>query len=311
MQKGSTGDAANRFYCNASLGLNGWWRWYAGVAVIALAWLEIGRIPWRVACQYVRRSHTLNFSCDGVTISGASLVPGFLLSFCPFVIGMVGLWLAVKLLHRKSLTQVATGRETFDYNRVLFAILIGFCLYLAWFLVKLAFFHSEAHFRDPDVWEYLTFFLFAIVLIPCQAGFEEGFFRGYILQRLMLFGRSKWFLVPVSALMFAALHMANPEPRAYGPALYFISIFLFGAFATLITLFDGGIELTVGYHAVKNLFITLVANTEVSAVPSPSLFVLPIDRYDLFPSLLVDIVVYVLAAAIFNLRYRWFRRTIP
>jgi len=306
MHLGSTRAATARFYSNASLGLNGWWRWYAGVVAIALVWLEIGRIPWRVACQYVRQSHMLNFSCDGMTISGDSLVPSFVLSFYPFIIGIIGVWLAVRLLHRRSLVQVATGRATFDYNRVLFAISIGFCLYLAWFLIKSALFQSEVHFQAPNVWEYLTFLLFAIVLIPCQAGFEEIFFRGYILQRLMLFGRRKWFLVPVSGLLFAAVLMANPEPWAYGLVPYFISLFLFGAFAALITLFDGGIELAVGFHALNNLFITLVANTEVSAVPSPSLFVVPIDRYDLFPSLLVDIIAYALAAAIFNLRYRWF-----
>ena len=120
---------------NASLGLNAWWRWGVGITGILLVWLRIGGIPWLVACQYLRQADTLNFSCDGVTISGDSLVPEFVLSFYPFVIGIIGVWLAVRLLHRKTLTQVVTGRATFDYNRVLYSILVGSCLYLGWFVI--------------------------------------------------------------------------------------------------------------------------------------------------------------------------------
>ena len=105
-------------------------------------------------------------------------------------------------------------------------------------------FQSEVRFQAPNIWEYLTYFLFAIVLVPYQAGFEEIFFRGYLLQRFMLLGRSKWFLVPVSAVVFVLPHLANPEPWAYGPIPYVLSLLLFGAF---VTLYDGGIDLAVGY----------------------------------------------------------------
>ena len=299
--------AAERFYLNASLGRNGWWRWGFGFVGIILIWQGIGAIPWLVACQYLRGAQTLNFSCDGVTISGDSLVPHFVLSFYPFIIGIIGVWLAVKLLHRKDLTHVVTGRASFDYNRTVYAILIGLILYSGWFLVGVAVFQDEIRFQAPNFWEYLTFFLFAIVLVPYQAGFEEVFFRGYILQRFILLGRSKWFLVSASAVVFVLPHLLNPEPWAYGPVPYILSLLLFGAFVTVITLLDGGIELAVGYHALNNLFITLVSNTEVSAVQTPSLFVVPIGKYELVPGLLMEVAIYALAVLIFNLKYGWFR----
>ena len=300
--------AAERFYLNASLGLNGWWRWGFGFVGIILIWQGIGSIPWFVACQYLRQAHTLNFSCDGVTISGDSLVPHFVLSFYPFIIGIIGVWLAVKLLHRKDLTPVVTGRASFDYNRTVYAIFIGLILYSGLFLVGVVVFQDEIRFQAPNFWEYLTFFLFAIVLVPYQAGFEEVFFRGYILQRFMLLGRSKWFLVSASAVVFVLPHLLNPEPWAYGPVPYILSLLLFGAFVTVITLLDGGIELAVGYHALNNLFITLVSNTEVSAVQTPSLFVVPIGKYELVPGILMEVAIYALAVLIFNLKYGWFRR---
>ena len=80
---------------------------------------------------------------------------------------------------------------------------------------------------------------------------------------------------------------------------YILSLLLFGAFVTVITLLDGGIELAVGYHALNN--------TEVSAVQSPSLFVVPVEGYELFEGILMEVVIYGLAVLIFNLKYGWFR----
>ena len=114
-------------------------------------------------------------------------------------------------------------------------------------------------------------------------------------------------LVSASAVVFVLPHLLNPEPWAYGPVPYILSLLLFGAFVTVITLLDGGIELAVGYHALNNLFITLVSNTEVSAVQSPSMFVVPVEGYELFEGILMEVVIYSLAVLIFNLRYGWFR----
>ena len=299
--------STERFFLNASLGSNRWWRWVLGVIAIILVWMGIGSIPWLVACQYLRQSGMANFSCDGIAITGDSAVPQFVLGFYPFIIGIIGVWLVIKLLHRKDLTQVVTGRGSFDYNRVLYAMGVGGCLYLAWFLIEVAVFRGELRFQAPNPWEYLTFFLFAIVLIPYQAAFEEIFFRGYILQRLILFTRNRLFLVTLSALLFVLPHLPNPEPWAYGVVPYVVSLMLIGGFLALVTLLDGGIELAVGYHALNNLFISLVANTEVSALESPSLFMVPIDRDELFPAIFAELMLYGLAFLVFNHKYKWIR----
>lgn len=267
--------------------------------------MVIGAIPWLVACEYLRHSSTDNFSCDGNTISGDSAVPELVLGFYPFVIGIIGVWLAVRLLHRKSMTRVVTGRPTFDYNRVLFAMGVGACLYAALFLVELLVFQTEVSFQAPNPWEYLAFLLFAIVLIPYQAAFEEIFFRGYILQRLVLFSRNRAFLISLSAILFVLPHLPNPEPWAYGVVPYVVSLLLFGGFMTLTTVPDSGIELAVGYHALNNLFISLIANTPVSALQSPSIFLVPIESYELFPAIFTELVLYALALLAFNFKYRW------
>ncbi len=131
-----TGGSAERFFQNALLGSNAWWRWTLGIITIILVWMVIGAIPWLAACEYLRHAGSDNFSGDGTTISGDSPVHQFVLSFCPFVIGIIGVWLAVRLFHRKNITRVVTGRPTFDCNRVLFAMGVGACLYIGLFLVE-------------------------------------------------------------------------------------------------------------------------------------------------------------------------------
>ena len=61
----------------------------------------------------------------------------------------------------------------------------------------------------------------------------------------------------------------------------------------------------MGCHAMSNLFTGLVANTESAAISSPSLFLLQVDRYLLFPNLLVDVLIFALALVLLNLKYKW------
>ena len=88
-------------------------------------------------------------------------------------------------------------------------------------------------------------------------------------------------------------------------APYLTSLITFGLFFGIVVLSDGGLELALGYHAMSNLFIGLVANTESAAIASPSLFLVQVDRYLLFPNVLVDVLILVLALAILNHKYKW------
>ena len=83
-------------------------------------------------------------------------------------------------------------------------------------------------FQSPDVWEYTTFFMFAVVLIAFQAGFEEVFFRGYLMQGFALLTRNKVTLALATAIVFALPHLPNPEPWEYGVVPYVAQIMSLG-----------------------------------------------------------------------------------
>ena len=72
-----------------------------------------------------------------------------------------------------------------------------------------------------------------------------------------------------------------------------------------MTLLDGGIELAAGYHAVNNLFMGLVVNTDSAVIVTPSLFTIQRDGYDLFPHVSIDVLGLLLALAILNHKYKW------
>ena len=149
-------DAASLFLSNARQGLNRWWRWVLGILLILIIWQGIGGIPWIVACEYLKASPIPQFNCDGVQITGDSAIPGYLLTNYSFIIGIVGVWITVRLIHRKSLTQVITGRFTFDYNRVMYAIWIGLLLNLVVLVLNILIFHQDMTFRAPNIWEYMS-----------------------------------------------------------------------------------------------------------------------------------------------------------
>ena len=79
-----------------------------------------------------------------------------------------------------------------------------------------------------------------------------------------------------------------------------------GGFFAVVSLLDGGIELAIGYHAINNLWIVLIANTDVTAIPSPSLFEIPIGEAALFPDVFTQLGMLLILIAVFNHKYKWF-----
>ena len=302
----SNGKPADQFLANATLGLNRWWVWILGTVSIVVIWQGIGAIPTIAACEFVKSANLVDFTCNGFVIHGASSIPGFVLNMYGFVIAMIGIWIVVRRLHRRPFTAVLTARLSFDHNRVFFAMLVGLVIFGMLKLLPLALGSEVIEFQSPDAWEYTTFFMFAIALISIQAGFEEVFFRGYLMQAFSLLTRSRVVLAISTAVVFTLLHLANPEPWEYGVVPYVASIMSLGVFFALLTLLDGGIELAVGIHVSNNLFVALVANTSVSALQTPALFLIEIDEYHLIPGIPILWLMLAIVLMVFNCKYKWF-----
>lgn len=297
---------ADQFLNGAKSGVNRWWVWVLGILMILVIWQVIGSIPTLVSCEIVDSAQFADFTCDGAMIKGSSSLPRFVLGVSAFVIAMVGIWAVVRVLHKKPFAKVLTARPSFDLNRVLFAMLVGFVIFATPFLVAVAVGSEDVTFKSPDVLEYVLFLMFAIVLIPFQAGFEEVFFRGYLMQGFWLLTRNRMVLVVVTAVVFTLPHLPNPEPWEYGVVPYVARILSLGGFFALLTLLDGGIELAVGIHVINNLIYTLLAATSVSVIESPALFLIEVEEFRLFPDIVVLWLMLAVVLVILNRRYKWF-----
>ena len=297
---------ADQFLNGVKSGVNLWWVWVLGTFLIIVIWQVIGSIPTLAACEFVKSAQLVDFTCDGAMIEGASSLPSFVLGVSAFVIAMVGIWTVVRFLHKKPFANVLTARPRFDFNRVLFAMLVGFVIFATPFLLVVAGGSEDVAFQSPDILEYVLFLMFAIVLIPFQAGFEEVFFRGYLMQGFSLLTRNRMALVVVTAVVFTLPHLPNPEPWEYGVVPYVARVLTLGGFFALLTLLDGGIELAVGIHVINNLVYTLLAATSVSVIESPALFLIEVEEFRLFPDIVVLWVMLAIVLLILNRRYKWF-----
>ena len=122
---------------------------------------------------------------------------------------------------------------------------------------------------DPARW-LLTLPLI-VVVTSLQTTAEELFFRGYLLQTLGLLTRRSWLLVALSSALFAVPHLLNPEMSS-GVLLVGALFLLLGAFFTVLTLRDNGLELALGAHAANNLVAALLVNHHNSSLPTAAVW---------------------------------------
>lgn len=298
-----------QFALNATLGANQWWRWVIGLISILVIWIGVGAFGLAYAgCFFLRATNVFGLDCsDSFEFTGDGHVLALLVfGGLGFAIALLGIWWVVKLVHKKDLKPVVTGRPRFDLSRYLVATLVGLVLSLALFLFNRYVLQWEMNFQAPG-WEFVIFLPIALVLVPIQSGFEEVLFRGYILQGLMLLLKNKIVLAVLVGVIFALPHLANPEPGEFGVVPFLVVLASSGIFYTVLVLLDGGIELAAGYHMMNNLFLGVVSNTEDAVIQTPSLFVVQVENYNLFPNVAVEILAFVLAVAILNFKYKWFK----
>jgi membrane protease YdiL (CAAX protease family) len=256
----------------AQSGRNEWWRYLLGIGLIAFATLFIGGVPLGAAVIYV--------ATDGNPATDVNLTTGALiginpaislaLTLTPFILAFFAIVIVARLIHGRPATSLVAPGRPIRWGR----LAQGFG---AWLVVAAVISLVEAvifpgrYSLTLDPGRLLPFAVVAVLLFPLQSSAEELFFRGYLLQGLGRLTRNRLLLASLTGLIFAGLHIENPEVGAefwLVMAFYFV----FGVVLALITLRDNGLELALGVHAANNLFTALVANFKGSAVESPAIF---------------------------------------
>ncbi|MEM9044327.1 MAG: CPBP family intramembrane glutamic endopeptidase [Pseudomonadota bacterium] len=169
----------------------------------------------------------------------------------------IGVWIAARLLHRRSLTSVlsARGRWSWGHFWFGFAVAGGFALCLI-FLVLATGGRGLPETIDPLAWGILIIPMFVAVFF--QAAGEELLFRGYMQQQLAARFRHPLVWIVIPSLIFGLLH-GGTDWRGLA---YIAITFMIGVVTALTVWRTGSLATAMGLHLGNNFSAFLIMGPE-------------------------------------------------
>jgi len=287
-------------------GKNDFWRYLIMVAALFAATNTIGGIPLIIALGIKSAGNPeiisqLAVNPSDISVLGLNPDIYLLTMLFPFMVGLGTFFLLIKPLNQRTFLQVVNGTGSFRWNRFFISAFI-------WILVSLIYLFASLK-MDPGNFvlnntsgTLMPLVIISLLLIPFQAAFEEVLFRGYLMQGFANIIRSRWFPLVMTSLLFALMHVMNPEVKEFGFWTMMPQYLLFGLIFGLITILDDGIEAALGAHAANNAFLCIMITNESSALQTPALYrQLEINPwYDLVSMLVMGLIVIAALKVIFR-----------
>lgn len=220
----------------------------------------------------------------------------------PFAFVFIAILVCIKYLFKRPIITVFTSRPKFDWKRF-------FTSFGIWGAVLVLALGIGMAVGQPVDWNFdpTTFFLLLLIsifLIPIQTTAEELMFRGFLMQTFGKIFKNGWVPVLISGILFGFLHWANPEVALIGNILllYYIGT---GVFLGLLTVWDDGMELPMGYHAINNIFASVILTNDWQAFHTDALFIDRSGPVFGWESWLTIIVLQPLLLILFARMYKW------
>ncbi len=274
------------YFIQAYKAKNEWWRYLVTLGIVAFVYMVIGSIPLTVVVIFKAINNggidleefrnTYDTSALGIDQN-----TGLILLLIPAVLSFVALLLMMIFMHGKKIGCIASSAGRIRWKRLFVSAGI-------WFIL-LAGSEIYFHFRDPenyafafDAAKFIPLVIIAILLIPLQAWSEELFFRSYLMQGIGLLTHSRWISVILTSVFFGFMHGLNPEVKEFGfwaTMPYYVG---FGLFAGLLVVFDNGIEMVCGVHAINNIYSAVLVSYNSSVLKTAALWkIKDLDPYSL------------------------------
>ena len=244
---------------------------------------------------------TLGYSLTKIPES-ADLNLTLSLLLIPFSFVLTGILLSVKFIHKRPVLSVFTSRKSFDWKRFGFSFLV-------WGVVMFAFMIVSMNTGAPIEWNlnfttFIPLLFISLFLIPIQTTAEELLFRGYLFQGFGFFFKKGWIAILLTGTLFGLLHLANPEVAKLGNILLLFYIGT-GVFMAIISHMDDGIELSMGYHTINNIFASLILTNDWQAFQTEAMYIDHSEPMLGAESFLTILVLQPLLILLFSKVYRW------
>lgn len=284
-----------------------WWLYAFGTLIIFSGYL-LGQAPLGVVALWAAEQQgdlslvqvfadTMDFSVLGLDAN-----MGFALALITFLGALLGLWITIRYLHNRPFVSLVNALGRIRWSRFMWGLGIWLALGIGAEAISWAI-NPEAYHLQFQAGPFFWLVIIALMLIPFQASFEELFVRGYLMQGIGLGTHSRVFAMISTSVLFAALHLMNPEIAAFGLSTMVAYYILVGFFLAVITVMDDGLELAMGVHTATNLFGSILITFEGSALQTPALIKLdtPDVQIMLFLMVLSATAFFILASR----KYRW------
>ncbi|MBI4813039.1 MAG: CPBP family intramembrane metalloprotease [Methanobacterium sp.] len=234
-------------------GKNNLWRYILGIVIILTVFYGYGII--------------VPESVDTWGPLGNYLIQDF-----SYILYFLAVVFIIKFIHKRSFRSLLTPKKSLNWKLMGVGFAIYFVLMFLFSLLPQYLADPSAISLTPDLWGFLIFLPFLLILVPIQTTSEELFFRGYLLQATGFLSRNFILLAILNGILFMLPHLANPEV-AQAPLTAITDWVVFGFVMAYLTLKSGTLELAIAAHASNNLFITVVSNYQGSVFSTPSLLV--------------------------------------
>ena len=285
--------------------LHDWWRYLVGVIVIFVAWQIVGMIPLLVflGIEMVNGAALTTDISAMVELLGNNLF--LFLMLISFAVGLVGVIMSSKYLHKQSFTHLTTARKKIDWSRFWF-IFIVWGIFSVGSTILSYYFSTDDYVYALNVKPFVILCVIVVVLIPLQTSFEEYLFRGYLMQGLAVTFKNRWLPLIITSVGFGLLHGLNPEVDKLGPIMMVFYIGT-GLVLGIMTLMDDGLELALGFHAANNMFTALLVTSDWSALQTDALLTYTADPQKMAISEIVApvLIVYPILLLVLSKKYGW------
>ncbi len=291
---------------NALDGQNQWWKYLIIVIGGFFAANIIGAIPLGIVMVTAKMRMGSDFvaSDDPFDLSpyGIDSTPAMILLLIPFAVGFFFSIFLIKQLHKRSFAFTVNGLNRIRWNRFFYGVfvwgaLLGVSLIISYLV------NPDNYIIRFDLNKLLPLLVVALILIPLQTSYEEVVFRGYLMQGIGAWTKSKWAAIIITSVSFGLLHSANPEVKEFGFWITMPSYIAMGFMLAIVTILDDGIELALGIHAINNILASILITFDSSAFQTDAL--LKVKEINPAYNLVETIVLGAILIILLQKKYNW------
>lgn len=247
-------------------------RWFLYIATIVLVFLatQLASVPIALYSMWGNWESLL--SGGPIVIKGNTNF-GLALLLFTYTAGFWALVFCIKGLHGKTVTDVSTGRNKFDWKRCLYGGIIWVILSLITLAIQFLSGDASSLVFQFEPLKFFVMLLIILIFIPFQVGWEELLFRGYLMQGFARLFKYRWVPLLLTGIIFGLLHVANPEVEEFGFWVSMPQYIIMGLLLSYVAIKDDGMELALGLHLANNILSSVLVTHHASALQTHALFI--------------------------------------